>query len=245
MRSADTDARHPKSSRVLGGGAAAIVEALEYVRGLIARGEASHCLIGAADSLVGREHVERLRADGRLLRSDNPQGMLPGEGSAFLLVGRPWPNVNALSRIAGFGHGHEANTVLGPSYSVGEGLRDAFEAALVDAECSEPEIDLVCSTMNGERYAAMEATYAHARCYRTRRERLPQIWPATAVGDTGVAAGLLAIIVAGMAMLRGWSAGSVAACEVGSEDEGRGVVLLRRTAQMLGWYERMSLTPTK
>jgi 3-oxoacyl-[acyl-carrier-protein] synthase-1 len=240
-----TRQQYSPSSSIVGGGAVAIVDVLEHARNLIARGEASHCLISAADSLVGREHVEHLRQAGRLYRSDNPQGMIPGEGSACLLVGRPSPSVPSLARIAGFGQGREANTVVGPSYSVGEGLRDAFEAALADAECSEPEIDFVCSTMNGERYAAMEAAYAHARCYRTRRERLRQIWPATSTGDIGVAAGLLAIIVAGTSMLRNWAEGSLAACEVASEGEQRGVLLLRKTTQMLGWYDRVSPTPMK
>ncbi len=231
--------RHHPSSRLIHGGAAALAEALASARALLEQGQARHCIVGAVDSLVARAQVERFQRAGRLYRGDNCQGMMPAEGSAFVLLASASRAAPALARIVGAGLGREPNPVDGDEYSLGLGFRAAQEAALAEVDSPESDVDFVCTTMNGERYAASEMMYAHARCYRTRRENLPTLLPATSTGELGVAAGVLALIVAGSAMHHGHHPGSLAACEISSDTELRGVVLLRRAAMAPSWYARL------
>src|SRR5690606_22852847 len=171
-------------------------EALATARELFEAGSAKRCLIGGADSLLRRVDLERLERANRLLGPTQSQGLVPGEGAAFMLVGHhtPTPDTPARARVHGLGLGYEQHTVLGSEYSVGDGFADALEAALADAELSEDEVAFVAGNFNGERYDAWERAHGHSRNYRTRRERLHVAWPAASVGELGVAGGVMALI---------------------------------------------------
>ncbi len=245
------------SSRVFRGGAAALFEALAEARTLIRSRAVTRCVIGGADSLLRAADIDRLDAVGRLHRSEAPQGLVPGEAAAFVLLGpkmrvRPDPKVDPNAdpnadpkpgpakrprpklAIRGVGLGHERETVLAGGRSMGDGFVRAFKSATRDANLPEPDIDFVASNFNGEGYDALESAHAHSRCYRTRRERLPQLWPAVSTGDAGVAGGVLALIAAAFAISRGYApggvdgaGGKVAAIEARSEGSLRGVAILR------------------
>ncbi len=209
-------------SRVLHGGAAGLVEALAIARELIDTGKASRCVIGGADSLLRKIDLDALARDQRLIGPGRSQGLIPGEGAAFVVVGRG----AAAPAIRGLGLGYERNGVLGNQPSVGDALMQAFEAAIHDAGVAEGKIDFVAGNVNGERYDAWEISHAHARCYRTRRERLPVLWPARSVGEIGVASGAMTLIAAVRAIREGYAAGPTATIELRSEGELRGVVVL-------------------
>lgn len=228
------DRRFGPSSRVLRSGAAGCVEALGLARELIGGGTAARCLIGGADSLLRRSDLDVLARDRRLLGPTQSQGLVPGEGAAFLLVGRSEPDTEPRSiRVRGLGIGYERNTVLGADNSVGEALSSALTTAIADAGISESEIGFVTGNYNGERYDAWETSHANARSYQTRRERLPVLWPAASVGEIGVAAGVLAILAAAAAIEGEYASvtkadapSPTAAVQVRSEGELRGVVVL-------------------
>lgn len=229
------DRRFGPSSRVLRSGAAGCIEALGLARELIDSGAAAQCLIGGADSLLRRADLDVLARENRLLGPTQSQGLVPGEGAAFVLVGRGEPNPPPDSktvRVRGLGIGYERNTVLGSESSVGEAFSSALTFALADAGISESEIDFVAGNYNGERYDAWETSHANARSYRTRRERLPVMWPAASVGEIGIAGGVLAIVAAADAIMGEYAikpdgaAGSVASVQVRSDGELRGVVVL-------------------
>jgi 3-oxoacyl-[acyl-carrier-protein] synthase-1 len=215
------------------------VEALGLARELIDGGTAARCLIGGADSLLRRVDLDALGRDNRLLGPTQSQGLVPGEGAAFMLVGRAeqttTPDTTAANiRVRGLGIGYEHNTVLGSENSVGEAFSSALTTALADAGISEREIDFVAGNYNGERYDAWETSHANARSYRTRRERLPVMWPAASAGEIGVASGVLAIVAAAAAITGEYglaadgAAGSIASVQVRSDGELRGVVVLGR-----------------
>lgn len=231
------DRRFGPSSRVLRSGAAGCIEALGLARELIDSGAAARCLIGGADSLLRRADLDVLGRDNRLLGPTQSQGLVPGEGAAFMLVGRGETNPPADTdpksvRVRGLGIGYERNTVLGSESSVGEAFSSALTTAIADAGISESEIDFVAGNYNGERYDAWETSHANARSYRTRRERLPVMWPAASVGEIGVASGVLAIVAAADAIMGEYAikpdgaVGSVASVQVRSDGELRGVVVL-------------------
>lgn len=231
------DRRFGPSSRVLRSGAAGCVEALGLARELIDSGAAARCLIGGADSLLRRADLDALGRDNRLLGPTQSQGLVPGEGAAFMLVGRGQPNTPPDTafqhiRVRGLGIGYERNTVLGSDNSVGEAFSSALTTAIADAGISESEIDFITGNYNGERYDAWETSHANARSYRTRRERLPVMWPAASVGEIGVAGGVLAIVAAAAAITGEYAiqadgaAGTIASVQVRSDGELRGVVVL-------------------
>ncbi|MFY2556010.1 hypothetical protein ACN469_00045 [Corallococcus terminator] len=217
-----------QGSRVLDGGAASSFEALAAARELLARNVVARAFIGGVDSLLNDMDIERLRKVHRLHEDGNPQGLIPGEAAAFLCVslsGRESPYV-PIAELRGSGSAHEPQTVSGQQYSVGEGLGKAVRLALDDASIREAEVSFVISNHNGERYAAWETTFSHARIYRTRRERLPVMYPATSMGDVGTAAAALSVILAGVAVARGYAPGSTAICECRSEESLRGACVV-------------------
>lgn len=229
------DRRFGPSSRVLRSGAAGCVEALGLARELIGSGAATHCLIGGADSLLRRTDLDALGRDHRLLGPTQAQGLVPGEGAAFMLVGAAANGEpdHASIRVRGLGIGYERNTVLGNDNSVGEAISSALTTAFADAGLSESEIGFVVGNYNGERYDAWETSHANARSYQTRRERLPVIWPAASVGEIGVAGGVLAILAAAAAIEGEYAQVTTvgaptptAAVQVRSDGELRGVAVI-------------------
>ncbi len=210
-------------SMVLPGGPAVVVEGLQRASDLLTRQQVSHCIVGGVDSLLNARDITRLEAARRLHSDDNPQGLVPGEGAAFVLLSdlrRPRRH-RSIGVVMGAGISQEVNTIHGDDYSVGQGIRAALRRAATDARVGEEQLDFVCSTFNGERYGAWESMIARPRFYRTRREQLPVVYPAMSVGEIGTAAGALAILYAAMSIARGYAPGRLAMCELASDGGGR------------------------
>ena len=210
-----------RTSASLDCGHAAVFQGLQLAQGLLTDGEVDACVVGGVDSLVHSNDVDRLAANGWLHGPANPQGTIPGEGAAFLLVstdanlggGQP------LARITGVGTAVESDHALTERLATGQGLRQAIEKALVAAQIAEPDVGLRVSDMNGERSRAWDTMIGSMRAYRSRRERFPVWYPAAATGDLGAAAGGLGLLVATLGIARGYAPASCAVCE-GSSDEG-------------------------
>src|SRR5690606_27779435 len=140
-------------SRVLRSGAAGVVEGLGVALESIGAGKVERCVIGGADSLLRAHDLERLARDQRLIGPGRSQALVPGEGAAFVTVGRAQPGSGRVA-ICGIGLGYEQATVLAGQRSVGEAFASAFESAIQAAGISEAEIDFVIGNSNGERYDA-------------------------------------------------------------------------------------------
>lgn len=221
-------------SRVLRSGAAGCIEALGIARELLDVGAVAGgvgCVIGGADSLLRKVDLEQLARRDRLLGPKQSQGLVPGEGAAFVRVGRGGGAASEAGRapvcVRGIGLGYERATVGGTQYSVGEAFASALETATQDADIPEREIAFIAGNYNGERYDAWEHTHALLRGYRTARERLPVVWPSGSTGELGVAGGVLALVVAAAAIEGEYAAGDTASVQVRSEGELRGVAIVR------------------
>jgi uncharacterized protein (TIGR02270 family) len=189
------------------------------------------CLIAGVDSLLNRTDVDRLHDAGLIHEPGNPQGIIPGEGAACLLVRRAGEATSgALARIIGLGQAHESKTVLGGSFAIGEGMCRALKSALADAGRREPQLSLRVSDMNGERYHAWDSMISTARFYRTRRERVDQIYPAAATGDLGAAAGALVVVIAAVNLYGGKAPGPLTMCEASSDEGVRAACVLEAVA---------------
>jgi 3-oxoacyl-[acyl-carrier-protein] synthase-1 len=214
-------------SAVLQEGHAAGLRSVAIARELLASGEVDACIVGGVDSLLESTDLQRLSAAGRLHEAANPQGVVPGEGAAFVVLQRGSAlQEPALAQVLGLGAAMEADTILGERFSVGAGLLAAMRGALADAGVGEPSLGFRVSDLNGERYRAWEALLASTRFYRTRREHMP-VWQAAAcVGDTGAAAGALMLVTAAVGFSRGYAPAPLAMCEASSDSGLRAACVL-------------------
>lgn len=215
-----------RASRALDGGAAAALGSLAFAAQALERGEAAEVVLLGVDSLLGSKDLVRLRAANRLLGPDNAKGLVPGEGAAAVrLVPRGQGGPRA-SVVLGVATTREPDTVEGSRFSQGRALVEALRGAMAGDGSLEPQVEWVLANTNGERYAQWEELLAHSRFFRTRRERLPVVYPAMAVGDIGSAAAPLALLVAHDAWVRGHAPGRVAMCTATSEGGLRSAALL-------------------
>jgi 3-oxoacyl-[acyl-carrier-protein] synthase-1 len=213
-------------SEIAPDGGAGIADALRIAGDLLWRGDVDSCLVGGVDSLINPQDVQRLRATSRMLEPDNPQGLIPSEGAAFLLVSLTNRSGRAMAQVVGTGTALEQDNVLGPRFSRGLAFETALQAAISSASTPESNISLRVSTVNGEHYAVWESMFFATRFYRTRRERLPLWYTAASVGELGAASGAAAVMLAAMGIGGGYAPGPFAMCESASETGLRGACLI-------------------
>jgi len=217
--------RFHRVSRAIRGGKAGGFMMIQESRELLTSGVVSACVTGGVDSYLNADDVIRFEKVYRIKREGVIRGFIPGEGAAFIAVGSPgriWNrNTGARGEILGVGLATEdpSVTVLSDGHPTGRGLQRALEATIQDAGIEESLIDFRVSDQNGEAYQSNEATLALSRFYRTHREECPLWLPAASVGEIGAAAGPLQVMMAAIAMEKGYAPGALAMCE-GSSDEG-------------------------
>lgn len=202
---------------LLAEGSAGALGALEFASELIRDRVIEACLIGGVDSLLNQQDIGRLRSAKRIHEPKNPQGVIPGEGAAILLVGRDHGRP-ALARVLGAASEREINPANGNRYSQGHALLNCMKRATAISGLDEPALSMRVSSMNGERYAAWESAIAVPRFYRSRREHLTNCLIASSVGDIGAASGALAAAIASIAIAAGYASGPNVICEAASED---------------------------
>lgn len=188
------------------GGAAALVTGLDHALRLLNAREVTHVLLAAADCYVLDSEFRRLDGARRLRTPRTAQGLTPGEGAACALLAVPGtprrasPSLQAYTEptalLLGWAGAQESHCATSNDYSQGRALVDAMRTAAQHAHTDEAALGWTLSNANGERYAAWEATLAHARWYRSRRERLVTVQPAMSVGEAGAASGPLALLAA-------------------------------------------------
>lgn len=220
------DVQFHGSPILLRDGHAGALRGLKLAKEALTTGQVDHCVVGGVDSLLNESDIERLRATYRIYRPDNPQALVPGEGSAFMLVSAGNRHRHNLARLLGIGVARETDTVLDARYSQGRGLQHALTLALQDAQVAESTISFRVSDMNGERYRAWESLLAEARFYRTPRCCLVSWYAATSVGDIGAATSALAVVTAVVGIAKGYAPGPYAMCEASSDEGLRAACLL-------------------
>jgi 3-oxoacyl-[acyl-carrier-protein] synthase-1 len=173
---------------------------------------------------VRPEALERRREAGILKSDDHPQGILPGEGAAFVVLEREAPpGVRARGRVHGTGVAEEP-TVDTDAPNAGVGLTRALRAARAAAGGADfATFPRVVCDLNGDRYRAMEWAYVLVRALSDLKDPAPgpgqtERWhPAECTGDMGAASGVVNLVWAQTAMARGY-AGSDRALVWGASD---------------------------
>jgi 3-oxoacyl-[acyl-carrier-protein] synthase I len=212
----------PRLVHIVCDGAFGGLRALAWARERVA--ERGACVVGAADSLIGAQVLLELLERDRLLTERNPDGVIPGEGSACVLLHAS--RLDALASIRGVGFGREPAGRNDDVPLRAEGLVAAVRGALSQAGCALHEVDLRVADAAGDGYAFKEQALLVTRLLRQRKEQFPLLLPAEALGDTGAAAGVLGLVVAVEALVYGKASGPRALVLAGNDRGDRAAVIV-------------------
>jgi len=189
-------------------GRAAALAAMHRAARHLREGRIDVALVGGIDSWVRAEAIERLVDTGRLRDDDHPQGIIPGEAAAFVVLeATPPTGVRPLAWLAGSGVAEEP-TAGTEEASEGVGITQALRKALAGTGI-EAFPRVVCD-LNGDRYRAMEWGYGLVRVLGGLQPAdggpaSNEAWhPADCIGDTGAASGLVNLSWAVTAMRKGY-----------------------------------------
>lgn len=175
-------------SRVFAAGSTGVLRAIAHARSLLAAGRARACLVAGVDSLTGMDCLDQLDADERLKTTGNPDGLIPGEAAACLMVAPagPRPPPDAVL-IRGIGFAHEPVGIKDERPILGVALAAAINAALADAGLTMADVDFRIADVTGERYGMNEANYALGRTLKMRKLHFDFLHLGDCVGAIGAA----------------------------------------------------------
>ncbi|WP_437669521.1 hypothetical protein [Sorangium sp. So ce131] len=181
------------------GFARALTAAIDALRGQ----RLDHCVVGACDSELDPDRVDAGLNSGRIKTTGNPVGYAPGEAAAFLL----------LERTGASPRGQKPQSMLlAPSLAERAGTMAGAALAQVMTEAvgrTGPDATregTVYVDLNGE--PARAAEWGHA-LVRLDEGSVLHSWkhvlPAASFGETGAAAGALAMCIAARGLSRGYA----------------------------------------
>jgi 3-oxoacyl-[acyl-carrier-protein] synthase-1 len=162
------------------------------------RGEIDTALFGAVDSLLEDATLDWLAQTGRLKTPNSADGLLPGEAAAFFLARRrsePLGSIASPFRVTATAVATEEETLIDRGRPLGRGVSAVVEAIAVAGERSGVRATSFSVDHNGERFRSQEWGCALARscgAYPWLGEAAVEI-PAIDHGDTGAAAGAIAL----------------------------------------------------
>ncbi len=146
-------------SSVVGLGHAGFGFVLQRAVELLGAPGAGPVIVGAVDSYHAPECVAWLDEECRLHGDGVPNGIIPSEGAAFLVLGPPGlPGVARLASVAcALEDGHEE----GAAPDLGRALSDAVRRAAADAP--ERPVPWVLTDVNGERHRVRRWSFVRVR----------------------------------------------------------------------------------
>lgn len=219
-----------KLSRAMPLGHVSGLALLGKARDMLAQKQASACLVAAVDSFWDPATLAWLERHDRLKTPANPDGVIPGEAAAAILVTAAPPAGLPAVQAVGFGYAKETANVLGDEPLLGLGLAEAARAALAQAGLQLHQIAFRLSDVTGEGYGFKEQALALSRLLRQPTDRLALWHAADRLGDTGAAAGLCHAIMAMHAWKHGYAPGATAACYASAVAGERAVAILQGPA---------------
>ena len=180
------------------GGNAGLMLLLRTAHQLLSARDLDVCLLGGADSYIQIEALHWLENSGRLRSPEQPNGLIPGEGAAFLVLSRT-DSVSrcggkAIGELSGFSTTQEPQPWYRRQATLGRGLTDTVRQTFQTATASEA--DAVYADMNGESWRADEWGYAYLRNASHIASPLRTFHLASSLGETGAASAPLALSIA-------------------------------------------------
>ena len=164
-------------------------------------------IVGGVDVLTNGNSLRRLSRAGAI--KEEWDGFIPGEAAAFVRVERQpcmgyWHA--PASAICGIGAATEHATGSKDDPLIGIGYRDAWRMAAQTAGIGETQVDLRVNDMNGQRALFEDEAMGFSRFFRSPRETALEVWHlGSYFGETGAAAGVLALLWASAALELGFT----------------------------------------
>ena len=197
------------------------------------------CVVAGVDSYIDPETLEwveecdQLHGGGPL---NNAWGFIPGEAAGSVLVATEefvWRNrLLSFGEVLSVGIGRETKLIKTDAVCIGEGLTQAFRAALAVLAPGEQIHNVFCD-MNGEKYRADEYGFSTLRTKDYFRSASDFIAYADCWGDVGAAGVLLHLATAVISQQKRYSNGSLSFVWASSESGERGAAVIKAT-ELLG-----------
>ncbi len=212
--------------RVFPRGRAGALLALRAAISALTHGEHEVALVGGLDSRVDLVTLQALADADRVLGRRNRDGLLPGEGAAFVLLANPRAvGVDrTIAHVSGCAVATEPNPRGhgGPSQAMG--LTSVFHQL---RSLHPGRVDAVVSGQTGEGGYERGFSYAYLRNASLMPEPLRALVLGSRLGDAGAAAGAMALVVAladlRSAQARPWRAPHYGSVLVHAESDGGAV----------------------
>lgn len=213
-------------------GHAAGLIALDAACKKLGQREFDACVVAGVDSYIGPETLEWLEERDQLHGAgplNNAWGFIPGEAAGAILLMRgdimKRLRLGALAQVLGVGTAFEPKRIKTETVCIGEGLTQAFRAALANLPDAMRVTDVYCD-MNGEPYRADEYGFTCLRTKESFEAASEFVAPADCWGDVSAAGGPLHLALAVIAGTKSYANGSCAFVWASSEGGERGAVLV-------------------
>jgi 3-oxoacyl-[acyl-carrier-protein] synthase-1 len=211
------------------GATAHLTQGIEELR----QGQWDAVLFGGVDSLTDRSTVRALAARGGCCSDRNPEGILPGEGAAYLLLEKSAADRPYRALITGLSHASEENPGKAANCRM-TALAAAIEQVLGQAHCKPSQVETLVVPMAKDVPTTLEWHQVQRKHWPKPEEANPEMEelnPQSAIGETGAAALPLALVIGCARFEFDFPpAERVLVCEVG-RDAPRGAVLLKKQKQ--------------
>ena len=217
----------PERQRVLFGGHAALIEAIEASMRAINDRIIDRAIIGAVDSLVEPAAFTAAAECGVVYSEANPAGFFPSEAAGFFLLER----APAISLIRASSRSRDEER-LADTPALGKGLAECI-AQVLEPRAQSGRVGMAMVDLNGDAHRAQDWGNALVRLPQTSDVRqCPTVLPALSFGETGAAQGVLAVIYASRGYQRSyWPNTRSLLVTLASESGERGALLLEPGAK--------------
>ena len=220
------------AAAVFPAGHAAGLLALEAGFRKLQQGGLDVCVVAGVDTYIEPETLEWLEACDQLHSAgalNNAWGFIPGEGAGALLLMRAdaarQVGAEPLARVLGTGSAFEAKRIKTETVCIGEGLTQAFRAALAALPSGAQVSDVYCD-MNGEPYRADEYGFAALRTKEAFASPSDFVAPADCWGDVAAAGGPLHVMLSTIASAKGYAHGRLSFAWASAEGGERAAVVV-------------------
>jgi 3-oxoacyl-[acyl-carrier-protein] synthase-1 len=182
-------------------GKAGIAEALQKAREIFSAPDApEYVIVAGIDSFLDAATIEHFVQAQRILCSTNPDGFIPGEAGAAIILSAK-AGKDAALWIEGVGQAHEeASPEGGETPLRAQGLTQALRHAIEDAGSQIADYTFHASGVSGEQWHFKEASLAMDRVMTQRRAQFPHRLVCQYVGEVGAACGPLVLAWIGSEM---------------------------------------------
>lgn len=224
------DARLPPLRHVECGGHTAFHRVLAQAIRDLRSNAVDVAVVAAVDSLLDPEGLALLEEAGRLKTPNDPAGLQPGEAAGCVVVRRQGSDTHRatpLASLRALAFAREPQTDPSRGAPTGLGIAQALHDAARHLTFTRLLPLWAACDHNGEPWRAVDwgSALVHIRDRGTLDLRGDTLLPAAAVGDTGVASGIVALCMAVQAFSRGYAPAAAAALVSCADGEERSALL--------------------